>query len=349
MRVLVWVLASGALSGCSQPECEALSDCESNENCVDGVCQPRVGGKLDAGIRPDTGIVLGPDTGTTTDAGIEPSDAGMMGNNDGGIPMTDAGSGDAGLGALPSSGDFGFVWAGELYGETTSSYHAFGLLQRLDATTFDRTEQTYPDGEDTACSLWTRRLIGGTPIGFEAQEISVIPGPQPFSPFSMYPIGNGRYEPIQDPVERMYNKSRTALFQIYGTSNMGSVDGALVGVTAPGFVFEDVAYPRGQPIPISPPPELRWRPHELTNGFITIELFASARDVVLTCLIGDDGVYTIPSMAVSDFLDALPVPPVYLEIRYDREVMTNENLLGGGTIPVTYRASQGLRYPVTLP
>jgi hypothetical protein len=165
----------------------------------------------------------------------------------------------------------------------------------------------------------------------------------------MYPVGNGRFEPSADPVQRLYNKSRTAYFQIYGTGVTGSVEGMLVGVSAPPFVLEDAAYPRGQPVAISPSPQLLWGPSDLTDGMITIELFDSVREVVLTCRIMDDGSYVIPNLAVSAFLDAQPMPQVYLEIRYDRESSSPASITGGGTVPVTYRASQGLRYPVALP
>jgi len=88
---------------------------------------------------------------------------------------------------------------------------------------------------------------------------------------------------------------------------------------------------------------------DLSDGTITIELFDSAREVVLGCRIADDGSYAIPTAGITAFLGAQPMPPVVLEIRYDREGSSDASIQGGGVIRVTYRASQGLRYPVVLP
>src|SRR5688572_377952 len=349
MRPALLVCVELSMAGCDAPECEALSDCEGDEICVDELCHKRAGGRLptfDMGVR---------DTGVKPDSGSQGGDAGM--GDAAGVPPRDGGSADSGsssddggVGSLPTEGDLGFVWAGELIsGENTSAFHAFGLLQRLDGATFSESHVEFQDGEASACTLSTRRLTGGAIAGFEADSISVIPGPTPFSPFSMYPIGNGRFEPSADPVQRLYNKSRTAYFQIYGTGNAGSVEGMLVGVSAPPYVFNAPEFPRGQPISISPSPQLLWVPSDLTDGTITIELFDSVREVVLTCRVMDDGSYVIPNAAVSAFLDAQPMPSVYLEIRYDRESSSSASIAGGGMIPVTYRASQGLRYPVALP
>ncbi len=352
MRLAFGFLAGSCLLGaaCDHRQCAALSDCAGDEVCVRGLCEKSTGGQpplRDAGVQ-DSGQRAGGDASVLTDAGgfdaaTGAPDAGPR--PDGGAP-----SGDAGVGTLPSQGDLGFVWAGELYdSETTSAFHALGLLQHLDAAAYAVTDQTFVDPEGTSCRVSTRRLTGGSVTGFEAQEISVIPGPQPFSPFSMYPVGNGRFEPVQDPVQRIYNKSRFASFQIFGTGTSGSVDSTLVQVPAPPFLFEDLSYPRGSVVAISPSPQLLWRPSELSNGVITVEVFDVPREVVLTCLVDDDGAYAIPPGAVSSFLGEAPTPPVYLEIRYDRETTASATVQGGGALSVTYRASQGLRYRVALP
>jgi hypothetical protein len=348
VSVPVLLLAAGLATGCVEPQCEVLSDCNADQICVDGLCHNRAGGRfpIDSGIRRDSGVL--PDTGAPIDAGLE--DSGVAPAGDAGAPMDAGANADAGAGPLPSAGELGFVWAGELLDSPDgSAYHAFGLLQRLDGATFDAREEHFADGEGTTCLLSVRRQIGGTIVGFEAQEISVIPGPQPFSPFSMYPVGSGRFEPGQEPVERIYNKSRSAYFQIFGTGNDGSVESMLVGVGAPPFVFEDPAFPRGTQIAIVPSPQLRWRPSDLSDGMVTVEIFDSVREVVLTCTTIDDGAYMIPTDAVSAFLDTQPMPTVLLEIRYDREAQSLATIQGGGSLLVTYRASQGLRYPVNLP
>lgn len=343
--------------GCEEPQCKALSDCDIGQICVEGLCHNGQTGLWD---QRDAAFPRRPDTGMTTDGG-DGGDAGPgqdAGSMDSGGPGDGGSTLDGGVGStrsrptpLPVTGDLGFVWVAELYdSETTSAHHAFGLLQSLDGATYTTRLQRHQDAEGTTCEVRTRRRSGGAPTPFEAREISVIPGPQPFAPFSMYPVGDGRFEPSQEPIERLFNKSRFATFQIFGNGNTRSVDGDLRQVSAPPFPFEDPAFPRGAPIALDPPPNpLLWTESDLTQGDITIEVFDQPREVLLTCVVADDGAYTIPAAAVSDFLAATPTTPVYLEIRYDREATATEAVEGGGSLSVVYRVSQGLRYPVTLP
>lgn len=355
---LLLLVALAAAAGCDDPKCTAQSDCDFGEICVEGLCHHgQIGNwrQRDAAfpVRPDTGVAPNDGDGGP-DGGLPDQDGGGM---DAGAPL-DGGGMDGGVGPvmsrptpLPVTGDLGFVWVAELYdSETTSAHRAFALLQNLDGVTYTTSLQRHQDAESTTCEIRTRRRSSGTPDAYEAQEISVIPGPQPFSPFSMYPVGDGRFEPAQDPVDRIFNESRFAVVQIFGNGNARSIDGAPRQVNAPPFPFEDPAFPRGSPIAIEPPPNpLRWTKSDLSQGDITIEVFDQPREVLLTCVVADDGAYTIPSAAVSDFRAATPTPPVYLEIRYDREARATETVEGGGSVSVTYRVSQGLRYPVTLP
>jgi hypothetical protein len=340
-----------ALATSCGDECEHLSDCLKDEACVDGVCTPVTG---QPPMRRDASVPF--DSGVVPDAGPDAGDADAGG--DGGVPFDggpgpDGGVPDARVGPspLPTSGDLGFVWVGEVFvANGESDFHAIGLLQNLDGATFSTSVRMYPDAEGRSCTLQTRRMTGGAVAGYDATEISVIPGPQPFSPFSMLPVGDGRFAPIAEPVDRIYNKSRNALFDIVGSGSVTSVESDVAVVPAPAFAFEDIAFPRGSPIVISPPPNpLRWERSDLSIGEITIEVADAPREVILTCVVADDEDYVLPSGATADFLAEAPTAPAYLEIRYDREATLPATVMSGGTISVTYRASQGLRYPVVLP
>lgn len=342
MRRWSWALVAllGA-AGCGD-ECETKLDCSTGQVCEAGKCVipvPRGGGRTppsDAG-QLDAQVVIRSDGGEPGDAGPRPDGGGPR---DGGV---DGGAGTDG-GVVPALTSRGFVWAGEVRSDGGSAYHAYGELVDESAATYSGGETTYADGEGGQCVLRIRHLTSGAPTGYAARDILVIPGPQPNATFAMFPVGGGRFEPLADPVTRMYSQSANAQFLITTDGSPGAVDTVGGSVAAPPAVLE-INPPEGGTFFIAANPALIWVPSGAPEARITAELFSLDREVVLTCVSPDDGTYQMPMGAVSAFVAATPTPPFALEIRHDRQSSVTA-VAGGRSFPVTFRASWGARFSV---
>jgi hypothetical protein len=338
-----WALPAVTLvvtAGC-QDECETQVDCPTGQVCEQGACGPprfTGGGKTppnDAGPL-DALIIIRP-----------PADAGL----DGGVPVDGGGPLDAGVdggagrdgGVVPDLNSRGFVWAGELRSDGGSVFHAYGELVDESTAQYQGSESSYPDDSGGTCVVRTRVLSGGAPTGYAARDILVIPGPQPNSTFAMFPVGGGRFEPLADPVERIYSQSNNAQFLITGDGSPTSVETVGGVVAAPAAVLE-ISPAEGSTFQVVANAPLAWLGTGLPDARLTVELFDAARAVVLTCNTADDGIYQLPAGAVNAFLAAGPTPPLALELRHDTQTSITA-VAAGRSFPVTFRASWGVRFP----
>lgn len=344
MRQWWWALVPVVFAvGCA-PECENDGDCATGFECTKNACVPPSGGGDGRNKpAPDAGytvIPVNPDSGTR-DVGVDAGDAGFA---DGGVGV-DAGDAGAGVdgGPTPSPTTYGFVWAGELSTDQGSVYHAYGLLVDESSAQYDVSEANYPDAVGNPCVLRVKRLISGAPSGLVARDMVVVPGPQLNASFALLPVGDGRFEPLADPVERIYTEAGVARVSIYSDGSADSVDTVSLAVEAPPAVLE-ISPPLGSTFYLSAGTTLYWVPSGSLNARVTTEVADVDREVVLTCTAPDTGQYQLPAGAVSAFLTEAPTRPLVLEVRHDKEV-TVTGSRAGQSFPVTFRASWGIRYP----
>lgn len=328
-------MALALLCGCvgDRDECTQHDDCPSPLRCFDGKCERLGGGgggripdPPDAGMSPDGGQVApdgGGDGGTAGDAGA--MDGGL---EDGGRPVLE--------------GARGLIWVSELRAGPRSEVDAFAELQSWADAVLDEREESFPDDEGGRCLLRTRRVISGGPAGFDAERIDVVPGPRLETHFSLYPVGNGRFEPRSPVADRLFSEAVTTQALILAGQGPDGLDRSAFAVRAPSIVWEESPEPGAQ-VTLGAAPLLRWMAGD-PNRTLVIEAYDAQRAVVLTCRTPDDGSFRVPQAAASAFVSAGRAAPSRLEIRHDTEQERQLQVGGRGTFPVTFRASWGNRF-----
>lgn len=341
--ILLAMLVIGA--GCREPECTMDTDCPGGKKCVEEECVAPPGRPpppVDSG-QIDTGIVdTGPDGGVV-DTGPPPPDSGPMdvGPFDGG---PDAGPQDAGG---PVGSFFGEIWAAEYQASAGSEYTTFALFEDRDGVTYDVTTAAIQNGEGGSCQLRTERRLAGTPTALETQTITIIPGPTLGAPYVMFPVGNGRYEPMQNPVVRMFGQSGSVTYTLNSSGAVGTLASA-TQATLPPPTLVDLTPPRATVVDARIGQLFTWVPNAAPGAPAILEMYDVGREVVLRCEVDDDGSFNFQSTLGTRFHAASPTPPLTVEVRYEsRGVMSSMVIGDAEALPIDLIAAQGVRYGVS--
>jgi hypothetical protein len=321
--------------------------------CNDGVCEmiapicpnPPCGGPPDIG--PDTGVVDA-DAGDA-DAGDADADAGDADAGDADAGDADAGDADAGdadIGGGPdgSLAPFGEVWVGEVTAQQTT-VRAFAQFEDRRSATYDAFSREYVLN-GASCVLQRVTLLSGAPTPIEATSVEVdLNNGQILTYVS---AGNGRYQPQFPPNPGIFGATPTPVdFTIVGGNQAGMLDDATATTDAPNALNPIAPLPLGNPIQLSQ--QLQWQPAAAQPNRRTIaELSDADGDVTLLCRIEpDNGTFTFPNDAVSDFMSQNPTTPFSVELRYEFAVATQVDIIPG-TIQtlILFHTARGVRWPV---
>lgn len=302
-------------------------------------------GDAEAGVA-DTGWLDAGDTGPIDAADAAPTD---QGSSDAGEFVVydsgfDAGRPDA---FIPDA--FGLAWLGELK-TTPPEFIAYAQFTNPSGASYTEVSHGYdPTGVDH-CTLSERRLASGQAAGYAATEVTFRAGQNPHNPsaISLTPVGaSGYYQYLGAPLTAgLFSGAGQVGYQITGTAanpmTLGNlmVTGGVPPELSPILPAQDTEVSAGRTI------ELQWVPSGGVVRRVAIELRDQARAVVLACQVQNDGQFTLPEEARLGWLGARPTAPATLEIRFDEEVRRDVPLGGGGSLPVTFRASQGARWRV---
>lgn len=344
-------------AACGSDRCETAADCVSPAMCGgDGKCfsvPPAIGGD---GGRGDARVPGADADVPEADAGAEAgvpdagdAEAGVPDAGDGGTGVPDAGdAGDAG--PLPMAPDSrGFVWAGEIRDGPMTYYHAYGELLDHSTATYTSTRQVYPDFEGGECVLTSERLTAGAPTGYSTNSLTIAHGAPrpPSSSFAYFPVMGrvGYFEPIGALPMEMFSGSNGVLFGLDGIAGPMAVGTtSLVMSAAPPIIFE-ILPTAGSILQLETIPPLTWGNSGEPMDRVTIEIYDENREVVLTCITGNDNAYTIPQEAKNQFRMVGPTGTMHMDIRHDREVTATANTTTR-SFDVLFRASWGARFLV---
>lgn len=345
-RGLVGIALSLLLGACTgDGECERHDDCASPLRCFDNRCQ-RIGGG--GGGRPDPI----PDAGTAPDAGDLPRPDGGPQDPDGGPQDPDGGPRDPDGGPIEerdggpvAAGAAGLIWLSDVRIDLDSEVEAFAELRSWAGADVDFREELFPDEEGGHCVLRTRRLRAGQPAPFSAERIDIQPTARAATHFSMQHVGDGRFAP-QGPVPAYepFVTPGTSRASIVAGQGPGSLGGATFEVATPAIIDKMNPEP-GDRIWIGGGMRLFWHTGA-TNRDVVIEAYDQPREVVLTCVVRNDGEYRLTLAAAAAFVAAARTGPSVLEMRHDVEQTQEVAVEGQGTIPVTFRVSWTNRFRV---
>ncbi len=351
------IIASLCAYGCGG-ECEDLTDCPNGNICnEESMCVPRTqppggrpdGGGFDGG-RPDNGLNgqdLGVDMGG--DTGVNPGDGGMedLGAGDAG-PQPDMGNMIPDMGPvmgtmLPSDG---LVWIGEYRTANGPAFTAFGEFEDRSNVTYASTRMTYNGPAGEVCELVSDRVVSGLPVGIDASTITIEAGPSPHASLIYMRTAPGRFAPDGNLTGSLFAFATMSSFSIVSSQMPNTLANAQASVDAP--LELNASLPTlGQAILLDQGVTVSWMQN--TVGPMSADLVLEVRNLghssSLRCvLVPGTGSFTIPSAAIMDWRLTNPQPPFYVELSNSSESTMNVQILGGGSLPVRYRASWGLRW-----
>ena len=342
---LVAVVLLSVLTGC-EVECETNQDCPSGEfRCVNNACVlPDTTEVPDFGFAPqiDIGFPDVPDLGFP-DRGVRdlgPND----GRDAGDAGDTGADGGDAGdTGAPPSPlNDIEALVQVGIIRFSPDVTGGVAEARLLDYSQSGRTIEIDPPRPIDGCVI-TRRGPG-TPAGFEATRleatngvvINMLPVTMPMAMPGVYRSPNS-----PDPAQLIQPGAQVS-YRIVSTGAMGTLGALTTSTPLPPAVL---------PLSEVPAPG-----SEVTRAIINIpnyqlaganayEVYDADRRKVIECPI------TPATQEVATFIDG-EYPSgdrVTLIIRSDAETTVSVPVVGRGSIPVTFRATRGIRFRLIIP
>lgn len=333
--------------GCDSKECTSQSDCPGGNICTgDGTCVPSCATPpcrvtQDAGPR-DTGVDTGVDGGDTGvdggDAGVDGGDTGVDGG-DAGVDGGDAGDAGPDAGGLPNAG---VVWLGEFL-TTPASFTAYAEFKDRSAGMYDVSTQAFTPA-DGVCALSSVRRTGGMEVGIEAGSVMIVTGQLANQMIAYGPVGGGRYEPTAPLTANIYFNSPGVDFDIAGGSGTG-VPPTTASLPAPPQLI--VLLPMAnQTVLLQQGVTFSWQAGGAGGSAVTVaELYDVDRRVSLSCVVADDGSFTLPSDAVQAFQDLSPAAPYTLELRYQVTTVQTVTLQGTNVeLPIELIAARGQRW-----
>lgn len=328
-----------ALWSCKGAECIDRRGCSPGQECIEERCVNR------EPMAPRPIPDAGPDSGLHPDAQSD-AEAGVADAADSGVGS------DSGPTDTLTSPRQGIVWIGEFPVDTnTSTFTAFAELVDRSAAQFEVRQILIPNLQPASvtpddCDLNVLRQTGGSVAAIGARQVDVVP--RPGITVTMIAVGAqrpGRFEPSLPPGRGFFDFTTVASYQITGNGVTGLLDAMYQGAH-PRLIMNASPAP-GSNISTIAEVGLLWQMRDPT-AIVTVELYDGRREVVLQCRTADRGSYVVTLGALNAWRNQGPTGRTFLEVRYDVDsTPQNLPLLGGGTLPVTFRASHGVRYPVT--
>lgn len=348
MRVLTALLLSSLAAagiGCAD-ECTTAGDCKASERCVEGACAPLPAppillpydGGPDSGIHPDAANSDPPRPDAAPDAEV-----------DGGPGPGPGDGGDAGdVGPGPGLAERSALV--EIATIVTSSLpngdrHATARFLAYDPPGVV-TEYMAPN---VACRLTDRRGTSGSGNGFGGMGIRVSgftggPGTPPFviEPATA-PSAYGLYQSRTFPVVP-WVAGQTITYAVLPSGTNGHI------TTADAMLSGDLP-PSMATMPVLTTPlalaagnlTLTWTVVGEPTLAVVAELYDTRQLIRLRCVTTNRGTITLPQGALTDFR-ARAAGSFRLDLAYERSIGANVPVVGGGSIPTTFRHLSGVRY-----
>lgn len=331
-------------TSCTEKECEGLSDCPCGFVCVEGACV--AGTCRDAPPRVDLGPVDGPEPGDG------PVDADLGDVSD--VPdipdISDMGE----LPRPPDGGEMGEILpnrnevvAGLQMVSTGEEYASFGYLQNRSAERYLVSRQSFAAMGET-CELVDRQRVSGTATRFFVQEIQLDSLFNEGAPRRLFSDANepGRYASIVSTVPRFFIPGSAVDFAITAgpagdPASLGAL--AATSVVAPTLIqalTPSVAAPLGLEAPVF----FTWTPSSVGGASLRIEARSADDLLTLTCVVADDGGFTLPAAAGAAFLGARGMREATLSVLRVASTTAMLSRDGGGSETVELRVEVGARY-----
>ncbi len=331
-----------ALSPACTSECETNRDCPSGAfRCIDNRCVPPDNTPLpDLGFAeqfdigfpdvPDRGF---PDRGFRDLGFPPPPDTGV----DGG-PVDAADSGDTGVPTDPPTDTEALVQVGVMITNFDGG-PPLAEARFFDFTANGRQVESRTEG---GCTLTEVAPPGsGMPVGLSADRIVISNGPSVI--LVPDPMNPGLFEKQgQVDPEDLIESGTTISYEIFSTGVSGTLDGATAstGLPDPPIQQPFSAFTLGF-AEVNLLPFLTVTP---IRGEYRFDMYNEERTKVAECPISASP-GGLPAF-LATFFQGLQVT---LEVRNDSDSVVNVPVVGGGTIPVTFRATRGFRYTVNVP
>ena len=341
---LLAVVLLSVLTGC-EVECETNQDCPTGTfRCVNNACVlPEVVEAPDFGFVPqiDVGFPdvrdLGtPDRGAMADLGGD--DAGDAGTDGGGDADTDGGgdAGDTGVSPSPLNDIEALVQVGIIRSSPdVTGGTALGRI--VDYSQSGRTIEVDPPRPVDGCVVIRRGP--GTAAGLTASRIEVSNGVQ----INLLPTtspGVFRDQTQTDPALLIQPGAQVS-YRIVSTGATGTLGAVTTTTPLP---------PADSPLLEVPAPgslvtrSIIGIPNLALAGANAYAVYDADRRKVIECPI------TLSTIEIASFIDTeFPSGEVTLDIRSDAEITVSVPVIGRGSIPVTFRATRGVRYRLLIP
>ena len=334
------VTAAVVGAGCDE-ECVSNQDCPSGRfQCIDNTCvlPPEV-------VLPDMGQVdpidLGfpdvPDLGFIDRGVMVPADTGMMIGDagDGGTDAADVGRPDA-----ADSGEIDLV-------TDTEALVQVSIIDETDDPGPVTPEARIVDYSATGRQVMTRTQDGcviterpaATPVGLTAMEIQIRNGSTTIDLEPTTSPGIFRDVDMVDATALLAS-GNTLNFTIVSSGGSGTLGGATAATGRPVNILNE---------PATPGSTLNFFVFNLAgpaaSGANRFEIYDANRTTVVVCPM------TPASAGLPAFIAGLfrSGSLATLEVRQDQESTVSVPVIDRGSLPVTFRASRGLRYFILIP
>ncbi|MEO1231672.1 MAG: hypothetical protein AAFZ18_22465 [Myxococcota bacterium] len=352
-RIVLALCAVLLLASCDENECEGLSSCPCGFVCIegqcvaDGICTPPTMDPVDLGPRDmedagdgevsgDADLSTGPDVPDLGDSGISAD-----------VPdLSDVGDTGTTGEVLPNRNE---VWASLVSTSMGDEYAALGYLQDRSSQRFMVSRQSFSAMGET-CELVDRVSISGGPARFFVQEILLDSLFNEGAPRRLFSDSAepGRYAAIVSQVPRFFTPGGPVEFEIRaGPTGDPTSLGALpsTSLSAPSLVQALTPSVAG-PIGLDGPVSFTWIQNSIGGSTIRFEVRTLDDLLTLTCIVADDGGFTLPAAAGAAFLAARGMRLATLSVLRvaSTDVMVSRS--SGGTETVELRVEVGARYDV---
>ncbi len=342
-------LAVQLVSGCSQPECARLSDCEPGFVCVAGTCE-RGGGGIgrptpgDLGVRADADGGADAEDGVDADGGADAMDSPDVSTADADAGASDADGGGVGL-ALPARAHIQVFEGSRIF---TNDFTIRGFLQDRSVARFDVVEERF-SGPGIACTLTEETLRSGSVRAFSTGGVEVVvENGDPIHRLMTSPEGR-LSRTIERPPGEVTQTGFPSTFRIAAAPptapqpRLGAIEAE---VPMPPFVTGLTGYPPRTPVELRGLVQLQWLPVGTQFGQIRLEVLAGdEQDLRLECVVDDLGQVSLPRAAADAFLARRGDREARFRFVV-REARTVEVPSDSGTQPVQLWVDVGIEAPV---